>query len=139
MKMPVIDASASLSVASLLGRIALAVLFLSSAVAHSVFWSASVQETIAGGIPAPVASLTLGLGLEYVGGVMVLLGLRTRIGATLLIVFMVFATAYFKDFWSSATPDPAQIQAFLVNVAVIGGLLILLASGPGPISLDKRA
>ncbi len=73
------------------------------------------------------------------GSIMVLLGWRTAIGATLLMIFLFPATLIFHDFWTLEGQE-AQLQMimFLKNVSMFGGLLFVAAYGPGQLSLDAR-
>jgi putative oxidoreductase len=62
---------------------------------------------------------------------MLVLGYMTRWGAAILIGFLVAVTWIFHS-----TPDQ-KIQ-LLKNLAIIGGLLQIVAFGPGEMSLDGR-
>ena len=72
------------------------------------------------------------------GGLSLILGAWTRIGAFFLLVFIVAATYYFHDFWKFADPTQQQLQTiqFMKNMAIGGGLLSLIAFGGGPWSVD---
>ena len=74
-----------------------------------------------------------------VGGASVALGFHARIGAALLLVFLVLATYYFHDFWNLTGQDQQMqmIQA-LKNLGLIGTMLFLIANGPGAGSIDAR-
>ena len=72
------------------------------------------------------------------GGVMVLLGYRVGIACVLLILYYLPVTFIIHSFWD----DPASVRhmqamMFLKNMAIIGGLLILMANGSGSISLKS--
>ncbi|HEY3244850.1 MAG TPA: hypothetical protein VGM03_16025 [Phycisphaerae bacterium] len=57
----------------------------------------------------------------------------------LLLVFIVIATLKFHNFWTYPEAEQQnQMIHFLKNVAIMGGLLLLMAHGPGPISVDRR-
>jgi uncharacterized membrane protein YphA (DoxX/SURF4 family) len=63
-----------------------------------------------------------------------LLGYKTRLGAILLILFLIPTTLVFHTDFSKEM----QVIAFLKNLAIIGGLLMVVYAGAGPISLDER-
>jgi putative oxidoreductase len=66
------------------------------------------------------------------GGVLVLLGLSVRLGAFLLLLFTLPATILFHHFWSlHGVERQAQMEMFIRNISIIGGLLLLLAYGKG--------
>ena len=73
-----------------------------------------------------------------IGGLSVVAGAWTRIGALFLLVFLAAATFYFHDFWKFTDPTQQQLQTiqFMKNLAIGGGLLSLIAHGGGPWSVD---
>ncbi|MEM8503970.1 MAG: hypothetical protein AAF716_12550 [Cyanobacteria bacterium P01_D01_bin.1] len=52
-----------------------------------------------------------------------------------MILFLVPATLVFHNF----VADPGELISFLKNLGLIGGLPLLIYTGPGKASLDKRA
>lgn len=93
------------------------------------------------GVPlAPILVPLAGL-LGLAGGLSVILGYRARIGAWLLILFLVPVTGIMHNFWAVRDPMMAQMQEgfFLANLSRIGACLLIAHFGAGPISLDARA
>jgi putative oxidoreductase len=90
------------------------------------------------GVPNPKFALFGAIGLLLLGGVSVIAGAWTRIGALFLFVFLAAATFYFHDFWNVADASIRQAQTiqFMKNLAIAGGLLALMAFGGGPWSVD---
>lgn len=71
--------------------------------------------------------------VEGVCGLMVLLGLEVRIGAALLALFLIPVTFFFHHFWFLTGEERAmQMIHFLKNLAIFGGLLLIIAFGTGP-------
>jgi putative oxidoreductase len=70
--------------------------------------------------------------LEIGGSLSLLLGYRARIGAWVLVLFMIPATLIFH----TNMADPNQMIHLLKNLSVIGGLLYVAAYGAGPLSMD---
>ncbi len=70
-----------------------------------------------------------------------LLGYRARLGAWLLVLFLVPVTAMIHNFWAVKDPMMAQMQLgfFMANLSRLGGALLIAYFGAGPFSLDARA
>ncbi len=87
-----------------------------------------VDRLIAGGTPYPTAVFWIGIVMELVGAVLVLSGWNARIGVILLIIFTVLASLLFLRFWQQSDPMRRVIMrnGMLANVAIVGGLLLLL-------------
>ena len=86
-------------------------------------------ERMAGfGVPLPAFSFWFGIGMEFAGCALLLTGLHPQAGIALLIAFTAIAGGIFHRFW--LVEDPIRRQqlriALLNNIAVIGGLLVLL-------------
>ena len=63
---------------------------------------------------------------------------KARWAAVALTAFTVLASLSFHNFWSMK-PDEVMVNMvlFYKNVSVIGGLLMVVAFGPGRISVDR--
>ena len=85
------------------------------------------------GIPAPHAQAVLVSVVEFVGGIMLLLGLGTRIAAMLLVGVMAVAI------WTAKLPEVHGIAdlAGTVEVAYLVTFVWLLVSGGGAVSIDR--
>jgi len=120
------------------GRLFLAAIFILAGPAH--FVPAYIGYAAAQG--APLASVLVpasGL-LASAGGLSILLGYRARLGAAMLVLFLVPVTLIMHRFWAAPDPMTAQIQQamFMKNVSMLGGVLLLWYFGAGPFSLDSR-
>jgi len=132
-------ASALQGAFSLVARLLLAAIFVVSAVANKIpQFQATAAYMAAEGIPNPKFALFGAIGLLLLGGLCVVLGAWTRIGAAFLLAFLLAATYYFHDFWTVADAGQRQLQTiqFMKNMAIAGGLLSLIAFGGGPWSID---
>jgi putative oxidoreductase len=89
-------------------------------------------------VPNPTFALFGAIGLLLLGGLSLVIGAWTRIGAFFLLVFLCAATYFFHDFWQFVDPLQRQLQTiqFLKNVAIAGGLISLIAFGGGTWSVD---
>jgi putative oxidoreductase len=117
---------------SLVARLAIAAIFILSAVGNKIPQFKQTAEYMASeGVPNPKFALFGAIGL-------LLIGAWTRYGAIFLLVFLAAATWFFHDFWKFADAGQRQLQTiqFMKNVAIGGGLLSLVAFGGGPWSVD---
>jgi putative oxidoreductase len=117
---------------ALLGRILLVLIFVMSGFSKISNPQATQQYMAAMGMPMTGLFLIGAIFLELVGAASLLLGYWTRLGATLLIIFMIPTTLIFHTNFS----DQIQLIMFMKNLSMIGGLLVVLAFGPGKLSLD---
>ena len=141
-------------VVTVVGRILLVLIFLASAAGNKVPNFSSVAQLMGSqGIPVPRVMLAGAIVFLLAGSVSIILGFRARMGAGLLLVFLVLATYYFHDFWTwpgdamwvlSMNPEVKmpvqQIEqiSFMKNLALMGSMLVIMANGPGPMSFDTR-
>jgi putative oxidoreductase len=70
----------------------------------------------------------------------ILLGYRARLGAWLIVLFLIPVTFMMHKFWTVQDPMMAQIQMvmFMKNVSMLGGALLISHFAAGPLSLDAR-
>ena len=75
---------------------------------------------------------------ELVGGTMLFLGLLSRLTAFGLLVFVIIATVLGHNFWALTDPPAVytQLQLFLRNMGLIGGLLLIVVAGGGSVGID---
>lgn len=121
-----------------LGRLLYSLIFLMSVPTH--FASATIQHAAAQGVPWASVLVPLSGVLALLGGLSVLLGFQARIGALLLILFLIPVTLMMHRFWGLHDAQAAMMQRihFVKNVSMLGGALVLAYFGAGPISIDAR-
>jgi putative oxidoreductase len=128
---------------AVLGRVLLVTLFLLSAVGNKIPNFRAVAGYMAQeGVPAPQIMLAGAIVFLIAGSLSIILGYRPRIGAALLLAFLVLTTYFFHDFWTLDDPQARQEQTiqFMKNLGLMGAMLLIIANGTGPLSLDgKRA
>ena len=114
----------------LLGKWMIATLFLVASILNCIPPRPRDHiERMAGfGVPLPTFAFWFGIGMEFAGCALLLTGLHPQVGIALLIAFTAIAGGIFHRFW--LVEDPIRRQqlriALLNNIAVIGGLLVLL-------------
>ncbi|MEA5532903.1 DoxX family protein [Crocosphaera sp. XPORK-15E] len=114
-----------------LARIFLSAIFLKSGISKILAPAATQAYMASQGLPFTGILLMLTIVVLIIGGLSVLLGYKAKIGALLLIGFLIPATLIFHgDF-------PEEEIAFLKNLGLMGGLLMIVAFGSGSFSLEK--
>lgn len=122
-----------------LGRTLLGLLFLVAGVRQLMFYAGSVGYFGKLGFPAPEATAWLSIVIHVVGGVLLIVGWKTKWTSWLLLAMVVIATAMAHRFWEyDAAQYANQLNHFLKNLAIIGGLLFVTAFGAGAKSVDAR-
>ena len=123
--------------ASAIGRIGLALLFLWSGYGKFAHSAGTIGYMQAYGMPAadllvwPVALV------EVFAGLALVLGWKTRWAALALIAFTLPATFIFHAYWGVPADQVMNQQIhFLKNLAIVGGLLSVFAHGAGRYALD---
>jgi putative oxidoreductase len=124
----------SKNVISLVARILLSALFIGSGVNKILNPAGTQQYMTAHGMPFVGLLYLAAVVIELGGGLSVLLGYKTRIGAIALAIFLIPATLTFHTNFA----DQMQQIMFMKNLAIFGGLLMLVEYGAGRISLDKH-
>ena len=72
------------------------------------------------------------------GGVLILMGYRSGFGATLLLLYWIPVTFVVHSFWNDAEQfRRAESMEFMKNIAIIGGLLMILVNGSGRFSIRR--
>src|SRR3989442_6637981 len=90
------------------------------------------------GLPAARVLVPLSGLIALAGGLSVLLGYRAKIGAWLLVVFLVPVTLAMHNFWAVKDPMMAQMQQahFMKNVALLRAALLIAYFRAGPVNPD---
>lgn len=110
-------------IAALIGRILLAVIFIVSGIGKIVDPSPAAGMMGSVGLPANMA---LGVGIfELVAGLLLAIGLMTRLVSMVLFVYIALTILFFHN----ALADPAQQVDALKNLAIMGGMLMVFAYG----------
>jgi putative oxidoreductase len=123
----------------LAGRILMSAIFLLSGARKLFAFAATAVYMAKLGFPAPEAMAALAIVIELGAGLLLLTGWHTRAAAWLLALFVLIAAFAAHRFWEfDAAQFMNQMNHFMKNLAIIGGLLAYGVCGPGRISLDKR-
>jgi putative oxidoreductase len=132
-------ANSSNAAAPLVGRVLMAVIFVISGFFKIAGYSQVVAFAAAKGLPAPGLAIACAAAVEILGGLAVLVGFKTRIASWVLFLYLIPTTVLFHNFWAlHGMEQQGNMAHFMKNLAIMGGLLILQAMGPGAYAVDSR-
>lgn len=129
---------ALLDYAALLGRILYSLIFIFSMPSHfraQYIGYAALQGVPLASLAVPLSGIIAGL-----GGLSIALGYRAKLGAWLIVLFLVPVTLTMHRFWGLSDPQAAQFQLamFTKNVSMLGAALLITRVGSGPLSLRNE-
>jgi len=124
--------------ATVVGRFFLVAIFLMAAVGNKIPHFGETAKLMGSvGVPAPEFMLVGAIVFLIAGSLSVILGYRARIGAGLLLTFLVLASYFFHPFWKlQGAEQQMQMIQFMKNLSIMGAMLFVIANGSGPLSLD---
>jgi putative oxidoreductase len=122
---------------SALGRILLALIFVRAGISKLGTIAATSANMTSHGIPYAHALVWGAVALELVGGLMLIAGLWTRVVAFLYFFYVLALAVIFHPYWvMSGAEAHAQQNSFFEHLAIMGGLLYVVAFGAGLYSID---
>lgn len=127
--------TAGADIAATGGRLLLAAIFLLSGWSKLADPASTIAYIQSVGLPFAEVGAAAAIAVELIGGLLLVIGYRTKFAAAALAIFSL-ATALF---FHSAIGDQNQFIHFFKNIAIVGGLLQVLAFGAGRLSLDERS
>lgn len=121
-----------------IARIALAVLFLWGGSMKLLGYASFVGYLHAKGVPYAQFAAPLAVAIEVLGGLALVLGVRTRAVGFILAVYAIVTAVFGHDFWNvtDAAVQQDAVVHFWKNVAIAGGFLLLMVTGAGRASID---
>ncbi len=121
-----------------IGRLFFVLVFLLAGPRH--FLSQTIAYAASQGVPMASIAVPFSGALAILGALSILLGYRAKIGAWLIVLFLLGVTPMMHKFWTVTDPMMFQIQfvMFMKNLAMLGGALLITQFGSGPWSLDAR-
>jgi putative oxidoreductase len=121
-----------------LGRLFYSLIFVVAGFGH--FTHQEIAYAAAQGIPIAGVLVPASGIMAIAGGLSILLGFHGKLGAWLLVLFLVPVTFTMHNFWAVKDPMMQQIQMamFLKNISMLGSALFFTQIGTGPLSLDSR-
>ena len=121
------------------GRILIAAIFVLSGLSKLTAPAATIGYIQSAGLPAPSIAYGVALLVELGGGILLIIGWKTRWVALAFFLWLIPTTLIFHKFWGI---DAAQVQNqfnnFMKNISIMGAMWMLMGFGPGAYSVDKR-
>src|SRR3984885_10026428 len=126
-------------IVTVLARVMLCTIFFMAAVGNNIPHFNDIAKVMASvGIPAPQLLLVGAIVFLLVGSLSVIVGYKARLGAALLLTFLVLASYYFHPFWKlEGQAQQEQMIQFMKNLSMMGAMLFVIANGSGPMSVDS--
>ena len=125
-------------IVSLIGRILMALLFFIIGIRQLLGFTLTVAYFTKLDFPLPEGAAVLAIIFELGGGLLLIIGWRTRWVAWLLALYVLVATLVAHRFWEyDAAQSLNQMYHFFKNVSIIGGLFYIATFGAGRYSIDK--
>ncbi len=125
--------------APVLGRLLIAALFIPAGLTKIAGFENTAAYMAAQGLPLVSLLLVATILIEAGCGLLILIGWRAREAALLLFLFLIPVTLIFHGFWSieDLTARAQEQRAFMKNLAIMGGVLMIAGLGSGPLSLQS--
>ncbi len=129
----------------LIGRILFSLIFLSSGImGHLAMASQTAAYASSSGLPMAMPLVVISGIIAILGALSIILGYKAKMGAWLIVIFLVPITFAMHNFWTITDPAQAmmktmQMAMFMKNLSMMGGALMISYFGAGPISLDARS
>jgi putative oxidoreductase len=119
-----------------IGRILFSKMFITSGFHH--FSDATIQYATSKHVPMPAFFVPFSGMIAIVGGLLILLGFKAKLGAWLLVIFLVPVTIVMHNYWAILDPMAQQMQRinFDKNTSMLGGAILIAYFGSGPVSVD---
>jgi putative oxidoreductase len=124
---------------ALLGRILFSLIFLFSGPNH--FSDQSINYATSQGVPLASMLVPISGILAILGAISIILGFKVKLGALLIVLFLVPVTLMMHNFWAVTDPMARQMQMamFMKNISMLGAALLIFYFGAGPLSIDATS
>jgi putative oxidoreductase len=132
--------SFSETISPFLGRCALVWFYLTGGMNILANWHQVAEMMGAKHVPLPPLLLLIALLLIFMGCISLFFGYQTRYGAVMLFGLTIVAAVTMHDYWhyADSAARAAEMGIFARDIAICGGLLLMVGMGPGPFAIDNR-
>ena len=121
----------------LAARFAICCIFVQGAMGKIFGWSGQSAYMEQHGVGPTTPLLATALAVEVIGVICLLIGYQARWAALAMAAYLVAVTVLLHNFWNRSGMAQMLAQTeFMKNVAIIGGLLMIVSFGTGRFSLD---
>lgn len=100
----------------------------------------TIKNASAAGVPLASIAVPLSGIIASLGAISIIIGYKTKIGAWLIVLYLLPATFMTHRFWAVTDPLMQQMKMmhFMKNFSMLGGALIISYWGAGPFSIDNK-
>tara|TARA_B100001123_G_scaffold22381_1_gene24443 strand:- start:84 stop:455 length:372 start_codon:yes stop_codon:yes gene_type:complete len=119
-------------IADILGRIFISTIFIIEGLRKLFFQEQTIEFMEAYGVPGILFFPSVIF--EILFPLLIIVGYKTKLASLVMILFILTVTIIFHTDFS----NEMQLIAFLKNVAIIGGFLIIFAKSTGKYSIDYK-
>jgi putative oxidoreductase len=129
--------SAVTNFVALAGRLMLAYIFVESGIRKIGASGGTVANMASHGIPAPDVLIWGAVMLEIGGGLLLATGLLARWAALALGAYTLALALIFHAYWHAPAAEArSQYSIFFEHIAIVGGMLYVVAFGAGRFGFD---
>lgn len=122
----------------LVGRVMLALIFLIAGIGKITNFAGTAGYMASKGVPLTDIALVLTIIIEIGGALMLIVGWKARWAAGIMFLWLIPVTLMMHNFWTmTGGAHQTNFIMFLKNISIMGAMLMVMAHGPGPKSLDK--
>ena len=107
----------------------------------SHFTGGAASYAQAQGVPFAFILVPLSGVIAIAGGLSIAFGYKAKIGAWLIVIFLIPVTLMMHAFWKETDAMQIQMQMtnFMKNTSMLGAAFLIAYFGAGPCSLDNRS
>lgn len=92
------------------------------------------------GMPRYEVLAYAGAAIEFLCGIMVLIGFKARFAAVVLVLYTIATIAIAHDFWNmEGAALVSNLVEALKNLSIMGALLMIAGVGAGSVAFDERS
>ena len=121
-----------INILDLTGRILISVLFFLNGIFKMSNYEGSIGWMESFGLPGIL--IIPAIILELICPILIIIGYKTKIAASLLCLFCISTALIFHNNFE----DQMQLTSFLKNIALAGGFMFLIVNGARGYCLDKK-
>ena len=121
-----------INILDLCARILISILFFLNGIFKIMNYDGAISWTESYGIPGVL--IIPAIILEILGPILIILGYKTKITASILSIFCLATAIIFHNDFN----NQVQLTSFLKNIAIAGGFLFLVINGSKKFSLDNK-
>jgi len=123
----------------LAGRILISLIFIMSGLGKVFQFDGQVAYAASQGVPLASLAIIISIIAELAAAAMIVFGYKARLGAFILLLWMIPVSLMMHAFWNIEDPMAQQMNMimFMKNLSMMGAMLLIMSFGPGPKSINN--